>query len=135
MLSTSNVAVQFGAKPLFEQVTVKFVPGEVVGIDDHRKPGRIEIVKLADRQTAEPGETVTFRIEYENTGDLPLTEVTLIDNLTPRLGFIPETASSSRPAILGVDDNGEGSVILSWKLKEALPGRTKGFVTFKAKVR
>jgi uncharacterized repeat protein (TIGR01451 family) len=118
-----------------EQVTVKFVPGEVVGIDDHRKPGRIEIVKLADRQTAEPGETVTFRIEYENTGDLPLTEVTLIDNLTPRLGFIPETASSSRPAILGVDDNGEGSVILSWKLKEALPGRTKGFVTFKAKVR
>jgi uncharacterized repeat protein (TIGR01451 family) len=118
-----------------QQVTVKFVAGEVVGIDDHRKPGRIEIVKLADRQTAAPGETVTFRIEYENTGDLPLTEVNVIDNLTPRLGYIPETASSSRPAIFGIDDNGEGSVILSWKLKEALPGRSKGFVTFKAKVR
>jgi uncharacterized repeat protein (TIGR01451 family) len=118
-----------------EQVTVKFVPSEIVGIDDHRKPGRIEIVKLADRQTAQPGETVTFRIEFENIGDLPLTEVSIIDNLTPRLGYIPDSGVSSRPAAFGIADNGEGSVILSWKLNEALPGKSKGWVTFKAKVR
>jgi len=28
MLATSNVAIQFGAKPLFEQVTVKFSDGK-----------------------------------------------------------------------------------------------------------
>jgi uncharacterized repeat protein (TIGR01451 family) len=111
------------------------VPSEIVGIDDHRKPGRIEIVKLADRQTAQPGETVTFRIEFENVGDLPLTEVSIIDNLTPRLGYIPDSGVSSRPAVFGIADNGEGSVILSWKLNEALPGKSKGWVTFKAKVR
>jgi uncharacterized repeat protein (TIGR01451 family) len=118
-----------------EQVTIKFGPGEVVGVDDRRKPGRIEIVKLADRQTALPGETVTFRIEYENVGDLPLTDVNIVDNLTPRLGYIPETGTSSRPAIFGVTDNGEGSVILSWKLNESLLGKSRGFVTFKTHVR
>jgi uncharacterized repeat protein (TIGR01451 family) len=118
-----------------QQVTVKFVAGEIVGIEDRRKPGRIEIVKLADRQTAAPGETVTFRIEYENAGDLPLTEVNIVDNLTPRLGYIAESGSSSRPAVFSATDNGEGSVILSWKLNEALPGKSRGFVTFKAHVR
>jgi uncharacterized repeat protein (TIGR01451 family) len=118
-----------------QQVTVKFVASEIVGVDDHRKPGRIEIVKLADRQTAAPGQTVTFRIEYENTGDLPLTDVSIVDNLTPRLGYIPESGSSSRAANFGTADNGEGSVILSWKLSEALPGKARGWVTFKALVR
>ena len=27
MLSTSNIAIQFGAQPLFESVTVKFTDG------------------------------------------------------------------------------------------------------------
>ncbi|HET6326674.1 MAG TPA: DUF11 domain-containing protein [Planctomycetaceae bacterium] len=118
-----------------QQVTVKFVVNEIVGVEDRRKPGRIEVVKLADRQTAAPGETVTFRIEYENTGDLPLTEVNIVDNLTPRLGYIADSGVSSRPATFGTTDNGEGSVILSWKLNEALPGKSRGWVTFKAHVR
>jgi uncharacterized repeat protein (TIGR01451 family) len=118
-----------------EQVTIKYAPSEMVGIDDRRKPGRIEIVKLADRQTALLGEIVTFRIEYENIGDLPLSEVNIVDNLTPRLGYVPDSASSSRRATLEVTDNGEGSVILSWNVKDALPGKTRGFVTFKARVR
>ena len=118
-----------------QEVTIKYAPSEIVGIDDRRKPGRIEIVKLADRQTALPGEIVTFRIEYENAGDLPLTDVTIVDNLTPRLDYVGETGVSSRPAIFGATDNGEGSVILSWKLNEALPGKARGFVTFKARVR
>ncbi|HEV7999709.1 MAG TPA: DUF11 domain-containing protein [Planctomycetaceae bacterium] len=118
-----------------QQVTVKFVASEIVGVEDRRKPGRIEIVKLADRQTAVPGETVTFRIEYENTGDLPLTEVNIVDNLTPRLDYIAESGKSSRPAVFGSTDNGEGSLILSWKLNEPLPGKSRGWVTFKAHVR
>jgi uncharacterized repeat protein (TIGR01451 family) len=118
-----------------QQITVKFVASEIVGIDDRRKPGRIEIVKLADRQIAAPGETVTFRIEYENTGDLPLSEVNIVDNLTPRLGYIPGSGTSSRPATFGATDNGDGSVILSWKLNEPLPGKSRGWVTFKTHVR
>ena len=32
MLSTSNVSIQFGAKPLFEHVTVKFSDGNRYGL-------------------------------------------------------------------------------------------------------
>ena len=108
---------------------------ELVGIEDRRKPGRLEIVKLADKQIAQPGEIVSFRIEYENIGDRELKDVRIIDNLTPRLEYVADSASSSRPAALSVTDNGEGSVILSWSLKEPLKGKTKGFVTFKSRVR
>jgi uncharacterized repeat protein (TIGR01451 family) len=118
-----------------QQVVVKFVTNELVGVEDRRKPGRLEIVKLADKQIAKPGEIVNFRIEYENIGDRELTEVRVIDNLTPRLEYVVETAVSTRPSTLEVTDNGEGSVVLTWSLKEPLRGKTKGAVTFKARVR
>lgn len=118
-----------------QQVVVKFSVNELVGVEDRRKPGRLEIVKLADRQTALPGEFVNFRIEYENIGDRELTAVRIIDNLTPRLEYVADTASSSRAAVLDIADNGEGSVILTWSLKEPLKGKTKGVVTFRARVR
>jgi len=118
-----------------QQVEAKFSVNELVGVEDRRKPGRLEIVKLADRQTALPGEFVNFRIEYENIGDRELTEVRIIDNLTPRLEYVADTASSSRAAVLDIADNGEGSVIVTWSLKEPLKGKTKGVVTFKARVR
>ncbi len=118
-----------------QQIVVKFVASELVGVEDRRKPGRLEIVKLADKQTARPGEIVSFRIEYENIGDRELRDVRVIDNLTPRLEYVADSGTSSRPATLDVADNGEGSVILSWSLKEPLRGKTKGAVTFKARVR
>jgi uncharacterized repeat protein (TIGR01451 family) len=117
------------------QILVKFVASEIVGVDDRRKPGRLEIVKLADKQTAQPGEIVNFRIEYENIGDRELKDVRIIDNLTPRLEYVADSGASSRPAVLDVADNGEGSVILTWSIKEPLRGKTKGAVTFKARVR
>jgi uncharacterized repeat protein (TIGR01451 family) len=117
-----------------QQILVKFVVNELVGIEDRRKPGRLEIVKLADKQTARPGDIVNFRIEYENLGDRELKDVRIIDNLTPRLEYVPDSGVSSRPAILDVADNGEGSVVLTWSLKEPLRGKTKGAVTFKARV-
>src|SRR5271156_1508055 len=45
MLSTSNVAVQFGAKPLFEQVTVKFFDGNRYGLIGANGSGKSTLVK------------------------------------------------------------------------------------------
>lgn len=118
-----------------QQIVVKFVAEELVGVEDRRKPGRLEIVKLADKQTALPGEIVSFRIEYENIGDRELNDVRIIDNLTPRLEYVADSGSANPPAALEVVDNDEGSVILTWSLKAPLKGKTKGAVTFKARVR
>jgi uncharacterized repeat protein (TIGR01451 family) len=118
-----------------QQVIARFIPSEMVGVEDRRRPGRLLIVKLADKQTALPGEIVNFRIEFENVGDLELRDVRIIDSLTPRLEYIAESGNSDRPAALDVADNGEGSAVLTWSLNEPLPGKTVGIVTFKARVR
>src|SRR5580658_8499971 len=46
MLSTSNVAIQFGAKPLFEQVTVKFADGNRYGLIGANGSGKSTLMKL-----------------------------------------------------------------------------------------
>jgi ATPase subunit of ABC transporter with duplicated ATPase domains len=46
MLSTSNVAIQFGAKPLFEQVTVKFADGNRYGLIGANGCGKSTLMKI-----------------------------------------------------------------------------------------
>jgi len=46
MLATSNVAVQFGAKPLFEGVTVKFVDGNRYGLIGANGCGKSTLMKV-----------------------------------------------------------------------------------------
>ncbi len=46
MLSTSNVAIQFGAKPLFEQVTVKFSDGNRYGLIGANGCGKSTLMKI-----------------------------------------------------------------------------------------
>jgi ATPase subunit of ABC transporter with duplicated ATPase domains len=46
MLSTSNVTIQFGAKPLFEQVTVKFADGNRYGLIGANGCGKSTLMKI-----------------------------------------------------------------------------------------
>ena len=46
MLSTSSLAVQFGAKPLFEKVTVKFSDGNRYGLIGANGSGKSTLMKV-----------------------------------------------------------------------------------------
>jgi len=46
MLQTSNVSIQFGAKPLFEQVTVKFTDGNRYGLIGANGCGKSTLMKI-----------------------------------------------------------------------------------------
>src|SRR3979409_1539105 len=46
MLTTSNVAIQFGAKPLFEGVTVKFSDGSRYGLIGANGSGKSTLMKI-----------------------------------------------------------------------------------------
>src|SRR5688572_78667 len=50
MLSTSNVAIQFGAKPLFELVTVKFSDGNRYGLIGANGSGKSTLMKVLGRE-------------------------------------------------------------------------------------
>ncbi len=50
MLATSNVAIQFGAKPLFENVTVKFADGNRYGLIGANGCGKSTFMKILGRE-------------------------------------------------------------------------------------
>jgi len=109
----------------------------IVGIDDKKsdQPGDLRLVKLADKQTAVPGDVVEFTIRYDNMGQNSVHHVRIVDNLTPRLAYVDDSATSDREGRLVVQDNGEGSLVLVWELTHPLPPKAGGVVSFKAKIR
>ncbi len=119
-----------------QEVYANFKVAELVGIDEgHKKPGHLRLVKLADKEVAKPGDVITFTIRFDNLGDRELRNVRLIDNLTPRLEYVDDSATSDLPGSINVDDNGEGSHILRLELDNPLAGHTGGVITFQAKLR
>ncbi|MGH7202205.1 MAG: hypothetical protein ACREJB_16490 [Planctomycetaceae bacterium] len=117
------------------QIEVAAKPREHIGIEDKRTPGRLRIVKLADKATAQPGEIVTFTLRFDNLGERPLYDIRILDNLTPRLEYVEESETSTRPGDIIIEPNGEGSVLLRFVLDDPLPGGEGGVITFQARVR
>ncbi len=119
-----------------QEVYAMFKVAELTGTDDgHKQPGRLRIVKLADKDAAKPGDVITFTIRFDNLGDRELRQIRLIDNLTPRLEYVDDSATSDMPGSINVDDNGEGSHILRFELDNPLAGHTGSVITFQAKLR
>jgi uncharacterized repeat protein (TIGR01451 family) len=113
-----------------------FLQRELVGQENrHNGHGMIRVVKLVDQKLAVPGDVVTFTIRYDNIGDREVHDVVIVDNLTPRLEYVDDSAECDAAGHLDIEDNGEGSVILRWVLDEPVPGRKGGVVSFKALVR
>ncbi|MDZ4689161.1 MAG: hypothetical protein SH850_29140, partial [Planctomycetaceae bacterium] len=106
-------------------------------VDDQKsnQPGQLRLVKTADKDAAELGDVITFTIRYDNLGPREIEAVRVVDNLTPRLEYVTDSATSDRAGRLVVQDNGEGSLVLIWELADPLVPKTGGVVTFQAKVR
>jgi hypothetical protein len=60
--------------------------------------------------------------------------VQIVDNLTPRLQYVPDSGSL-KDGTVTVGPNGEGSQILTFTLNQPLKGHASGTITFEAKVR
>lgn len=133
-----------------QEVKVRSSGAELVGLEDHHtQAGDLHLVKLADKAVAQPGDIVTFVIRFDNLGDLPLHDVRIVDNLTPRLEFLEDSATCDLPGQVIMEDNDEGSLVLTFTLDEPLLGRkakddvqnkgkhirTGGVVTFQCRVR
>ncbi len=111
-------------------------PEEYIGVEDKRKTeGNLQLIKLADKKNAKSGDVITFTIKYENVGDFDVEGIKVVDNLTPRLEYIHDSATSDRKGRLVVEDNQEGSLILTFEVDEPVKGHQGGVVTFQARVR
>ncbi len=95
----------------------------------------LRIIKIASKKTAKPGEIVDFTIRFDNTGDQEIKRVVIIDNLTTRLEYVPQTAQSSRRAEFTTEVNDGDSLMLRWDFVDPLPVGEGGLVRFHCRVR
>lgn len=109
-------------------------PGIVYHQDQPNNP-RLRLIKLASTGSAVPGEEVEFTLRFDNIGDRVMGNVTIVDNLTTRLEYVPESAKSSVDAKFTAVPNANGSAVLRWKIKDPLEARQGGILQFRCRVR
>ncbi|WP_442945155.1 hypothetical protein [Nostoc sp.] len=106
-----NVVVQYVATSLdgqpinitgetrVEQTVVLVPNADVVGLDllafefttNLCQPNQLQIIKTGDRATAEPGDTVIYRLSVKNLADTGLNNIFVTDNLPLGFNFLPKS--------------------------------------------
>jgi uncharacterized repeat protein (TIGR01451 family) len=108
---------------------------ETVGVEvPPNKPG-MAVVKRVSSGVAEPGEVLTFVIQFRNMGNTPIRAVSIIDSLLPRLEYVPGSAQGPKGTVFTAAENRVGSTELRWDLPGAIPPGAEGYVQFQTKVR
>lgn len=132
---TENQAVQVTIEgQMAHEGNYELNPQEAVMFDLHGKPC-LRIVKAASNNDAQPGDIVDFTLRFDNLGDQRVGNVTIIDNLSPRLELVEGSAQCSIDAEFLTQPNEKGSQILRWEIKDTLEVGQGGICRFKCRVR
>jgi uncharacterized repeat protein (TIGR01451 family) len=99
------------------------------------KGARIRLCKVASEQMANPGDTISFTIRFDNVGEQTLRNLVITDSLAPRLEYVEKSQQASVPADFSTTSNEAGSSILRWELEQELKPGHGGLVRFTCKVR
>ena len=121
-----------GAQPVI--VNDLSVAHQVVVIDSDFDT-TLRVTKIASRIAAEPGEEVEFTIRFDNLSNQPIGNVTIVDNLTGRLQYVPDSAESTLKARFFEEPNSNGSLILKWDIIAPIKAHKGGIVRFKCLVK
>jgi len=96
---------------------------------------KLRVIKVASTQFAEPGDTVDFTIRFDNVGNQVIGNVTIVDNLTTRLEFVPDSGQCSLPATFSTEPNEAGSLVVRCEITDPLPVGKGGILRFRCRVR
>ncbi len=132
---TIDESVEVAIKDLKPPTLTRDQSVEGLTIYEFPDAGRLQIVKMADRADAKPGDIITFAIRVDNVGDSPVERVTLTDNLTTRLEYIVDSQTCSGGAEFSTVPNESSSMQLIWNLTDKLRVGEGVTVRFQCKVR
>ncbi len=108
--------------------------GVVYHQKDPTKP-HLRLVKLASAGSAQPGEVIEFTLRFDNIGSQVMGNVTIVDHLTTRLEYVPDSVTASIEADFRIEPSSDGiSKVLRWEIKEPLEAGQGGILQFKCKV-
>ena len=96
---------------------------------------RLRLVKLASTAFAKPGEEVDFTIRFDNVGDQPIGNVTILDSLSTRLEYVPDSAQCSVEAKFSTQPNEGDSVVVRCEVAKPLDPGQGGILRFRCRVR
>jgi uncharacterized repeat protein (TIGR01451 family) len=118
------------------QASVATVDLAAEGITAYKLPGgRLRVIKVADRHSAQVGEIVTFVLRIDNTGEGPLDNVVLTDNLTTRMQYVPDSQTCTKGVQFETVENEGGSLRLTWKFTDNFKVGEGAIIRFRCRVR
>jgi uncharacterized repeat protein (TIGR01451 family) len=109
-------------------------PQETYGFGSAPNP-RLRLIKVASTPVAEPGDEVSFTIRFDNVGNQPIGSVQIVDSLTTRLEYVPDSAQCSLKARFSTQPNEGESLVVRCLLNEPLPPGHGGVFRFRCIVR
>ena len=133
---TNNQAVQILLERQGAMAEVKYDQSMSIYTVDS-PPGRpkLRLVKVASTPFAKPGEEVDFTLRFDNVGNQPIGNVTILDSLNTRLEYIEGSAQCSVDAKFSSTANEGGSVVVRCEVKNALEPGQCGILRFRCRVR
>jgi uncharacterized repeat protein (TIGR01451 family) len=132
---TDNKAVQVIIDGQDAGVVTGDQRADAVFVVDTPGQDKLRVIKVASTPVARPGDIVDFTIRFDNLGDRVIGNVTIIDNLTPRLEYVPDSAQASLKGNFVTEPNEAGSLVLRWEVEDPLPAGSGGVVRFRCRVR
>jgi uncharacterized repeat protein (TIGR01451 family) len=97
---------------------------------------RLRVVKIASKQNAKSGELVEFTLRFDNVGDQPIGNVTVIDRLHDRLEYVADSARCSLKADFSTQEEDDGSPrVLRWEVTDPMKVGEGGLIRFTCRVR
>jgi uncharacterized repeat protein (TIGR01451 family) len=132
---TRNQAVQVIIDGQQAGIVTSDQQAEAIVVVETPAQDKLRVIKVASTPVARPGDFVDFTIRFDNLGNRPIGNVTIMDSLTPRLEFVPDSAQSSRAGNFVTQPNEAGSLVLRWEIDEPLPAGQGGIVRFRCRVR
>ena len=125
ILDQQAAMADVGDQAVEQTYTIQEPPGEP----------KLRVIKVASTQVAEPGDEVAFTIRFDNVGNQVIGNVTIIDNLTTRLEYVPGSAQCSLDAQFSTQPNEGGSLVIRCEITEPLKSGEGGVVRFRCRVR
>ncbi|MFO0956973.1 MAG: DUF11 domain-containing protein [Isosphaeraceae bacterium] len=117
------------------QTLMSWKPQETAGVETPPNQPGLAVIKRADTSVAEPGQKVTFTIQYRNMGNVPLSEVSIVDSLLPRFGYVAGSAVGPKGTVFTAVENRAGSMELRWDLPGLIDPGAEGWVSFEVEIR
>jgi uncharacterized repeat protein (TIGR01451 family) len=117
------------------QQVMSWKPQEIAGVEPPSKHPGLAVIKRVSAGEAEPGDELTYVIQYRNMGNTPIRAVSIVDSLLPRLAYVKGSAEGPKGTIFSSEENAAGSTELRWEIPDAIAPGASGYVSFKVIVR